>query len=114
MTDSARQVAELFVDPPREAEWRPILMGVSHLAFATLPPELRAMYRIRVGAPKRLAMGATFAGTEPSGHSCRRGTGISPPTRVAAPAAGRRVSGGIDRVRRSAGVRLDQAKSIRD
>ena len=64
VTDSARRVAELFVDPPREAEWRPILMGVSRLAFATLPPELRAMYRIRVGAPKRLAMGATFAGTQ--------------------------------------------------
>ena len=81
VTDSARQVAELFVDPPREAEWRPILMGVSRLAFATLPPELRAMYRIRVGAPKRLAMGATFAGTQALRPLLPPGAGISPPTR---------------------------------
>jgi uncharacterized protein (DUF2236 family) len=115
VTDSARRVAELFVDPPREAEWRPILMGVSRLAFATLPPELRAMYMIRVGAPKRLAMGATFAGT-------RALRPLLPPRyRYIAPyqewrlrQRGRQVSGGIDRVRRSAGVRLDRAKSIRD
>ena len=37
VTDSARKVAELFYDPPAEAEWRPILKGVSRLAFGTLP-----------------------------------------------------------------------------
>ena len=85
------------------------------VAPATLPPELRAMYRIRVGAPKRLAMGATFAGT-------RALRPLLPPRyRYIAPyqewrlrRRGKQVSGGIDRVRRSAGVRLDRAKSIRD
>jgi uncharacterized protein (DUF2236 family) len=61
ITDSARSVAALFRDPPREAEWRPILRGVSRLAFGTLPPELRHLYGVPMSAPKRAAMGATFA-----------------------------------------------------
>jgi uncharacterized protein (DUF2236 family) len=63
VTDSARRVAELFRDPPADAEWRPILRGVSRLAFATLPPPMREQYGIRVGAGKRAAMAATFAAT---------------------------------------------------
>src|SRR6266508_1397505 len=62
-TDSARRVAELFHQPPREAEWRPILRGVSRLAFATLPPELREMYRISMGPAARTTVTATFAAT---------------------------------------------------
>ena len=42
----AERVADLFRDPPREAEWRPVLKGVSRLAFGTLPPELRRLYGI--------------------------------------------------------------------
>lgn len=60
-TESARRVAELFHHPPREAEWRPVLRGVSRLAFATLPPELREMYGISLGSAKRAAAAATFA-----------------------------------------------------
>jgi len=62
-TESARRVAELFHHPPKEAEWRPVLRGVSKLAFATLPPELREMYGIRLGSAKRAAVAATFAAT---------------------------------------------------
>jgi uncharacterized protein (DUF2236 family) len=114
VTDSARAVAELFVHPPREAEWRPILRGVSRLAFATLPPELRQMYGIRVGAPKRVAMHATFAATRAIRPF------LPPQYRYIAPyqewrlrQGGRPVSSGIDDVRRSAGIRLDRTKSIR-
>ncbi|HEX5949729.1 MAG TPA: oxygenase MpaB family protein [Actinomycetota bacterium] len=114
VTDSARRVAELFVHPPREAEWRPILKGVSRLAFATLPPEMREMYGIRVGTPKRLSMRATFAAT-------RALRPLLPPRyRYIAPyqewrlrQRGKPVPGGVDDVRRSAGIRLDRTKSIR-
>ena len=63
VTDSARRVADLFYHPPADAEWRPLLKGVSRLAFATLPPQLREQYGIRVGAGKRASMSATFAAT---------------------------------------------------
>jgi uncharacterized protein (DUF2236 family) len=62
-TDAALRVAALFHDPPPEAQWRPILKGVSRLAFATLPPELRRVYRVEVGPARRQAMRATFAAT---------------------------------------------------
>ena len=61
VTDAARRVAELFEDPPHDAEWRPVLKGVSRLAFATLPPALRDAFGIHVGPGKRAAMAATFA-----------------------------------------------------
>lgn len=61
VTDGARRVYELFLDPPREAEWRPILPLVSRLAFGTLPPTLREAYGIPMSATKRAAMRATFA-----------------------------------------------------
>ena len=63
VTDSARRVADLFIHPPADAEWRPVLRGVSRLAFATLPPILREQYGIRVGPGRRAAMAATFAAT---------------------------------------------------
>jgi len=63
VTDSARRVADLFFDPPAEAEWRPILKAVSRLAFATLPPELREGFGVRLGAGKKAATRATFAAT---------------------------------------------------
>jgi uncharacterized protein (DUF2236 family) len=63
VTESARSVADLFVHPPADAEWRPILKGVSRLAFATLPAAMREQYGFRVGAGKRAAMAATFAAT---------------------------------------------------
>jgi uncharacterized protein (DUF2236 family) len=62
VTDAARRVQGLFLHPPAEAEWRPILPAVSRLAFATLPPPIREMYGIRVGAAKAAAIRAAFAG----------------------------------------------------
>lgn len=63
VTESARKVAELFYRPPAEADWRPVLKGVSRLAFATLPPPLREEFGIGLGPVKRAAMGATLAAT---------------------------------------------------
>ena len=62
-TDSALRVAELFHQPPREAEWRPILRGVSRLAFASLPPELREIYGISMGPAARTTVAVAFAAT---------------------------------------------------
>ncbi|TML79868.1 MAG: DUF2236 domain-containing protein [Actinobacteria bacterium] len=44
VTDAARAVAGLFKNPPRDAEWRPVLRAVSRWAFGTLPPSVRAQY----------------------------------------------------------------------
>ena len=60
---SAMRVAALFHDPPPEAEWRPVLKGVSRLAFGTLPPEIRRLYGVEIGPARRAAMRATFAAT---------------------------------------------------
>ena len=38
VTDAARAVFDLFMHPPKEATWRPILKGVARMAFGTLPP----------------------------------------------------------------------------
>ena len=62
-TDAALRVAALFHDPPPEAEWRPVLKGVSRLAFGTLPPELRRLYGVEIGPARRRATRATFAAT---------------------------------------------------
>src|SRR5438874_3051232 len=47
VTDAARGVARLFDEPPRDAQWRPVLKAVSRLAFATSPGGLRDAYGIR-------------------------------------------------------------------
>jgi uncharacterized protein (DUF2236 family) len=52
VTDAALRVADLFRNPPPEADWRPVLRRVSRWAFATLPPRLREMYGVRVGAAR--------------------------------------------------------------
>jgi uncharacterized protein (DUF2236 family) len=61
VTPAALKVAQLFFDPPADAEWRPILRGVSRLAFATLPPGMRQQYGVQVGPVKRILGRATFA-----------------------------------------------------
>jgi uncharacterized protein (DUF2236 family) len=63
VTDGARKVAALFLDPPDEAEWRPVLRGVARLAFATLPPNLRSQYGFDVGPIKEAAARATLTAT---------------------------------------------------
>jgi uncharacterized protein (DUF2236 family) len=112
VTDSARKVAALFHDPPKEAEWRPVLRGVSKLAFGTLPEPLREMYGIEVNAARRAAMVATFRSIRAFGPL------LPPKYRYIAPYQEwlqRRRGGGSDqleRVRRAAGIRLDRAKSL--
>jgi uncharacterized protein (DUF2236 family) len=61
--EAAERVARLFRDPPREAEWRPVLTGVSRLAFGTLAPELRSLYGVELTPARRTAMRAAFAAT---------------------------------------------------
>jgi uncharacterized protein (DUF2236 family) len=60
VTDGARRVLDLFFEPPAEAEWRPVLRGVSRLAYGTLPPGVREMYGMPFGPVKRGAMRAGF------------------------------------------------------
>src|SRR5262245_36161576 len=67
VTEGARRVASLFMDPPADAEWRPILPQVARLAFGTLPPVVREMYGIRWSAAKEAALRATFAAMR-AGH----------------------------------------------
>jgi len=107
VTEAARTVADLFLDPPPEAEWRPVLRGVSRLAFGTLPPTLRDAYGVRVGPGREAAMRATFAATRaarpllppkvryiaPYQEWRLRRKGIEPPPDVA-------------EARRTAGIRL--------
>lgn len=107
VTGSARNVADLFYRPPAEAEWRPVLKGVSRLAFATLPPSLREAFGIRLGPGKRAAMRATFAATRlarpllppkvrfiaPYQEWRLRQKGIEPPH-------------GVEEARKRAGIRL--------
>ena len=61
VTDAALKVAGLFTDPPRGAQWRPVLKGVARLAFATLPEALREMYGARTTPARDAAMRATLA-----------------------------------------------------
>ncbi len=63
VTEAALRVADLFADPPRDAQWRPVLRGVARLAFGTLPPALREMYGVRLGPAREAPMRATFAAT---------------------------------------------------
>jgi uncharacterized protein (DUF2236 family) len=61
VTPGAQRVRDLFEHPPEEAEWRPILGGVSRLAFGTLPSPVRAMYGIPMNPAREAAMRASFA-----------------------------------------------------
>jgi uncharacterized protein (DUF2236 family) len=56
VSEASQQVAALFRDPPREAEWRPVLGVVAQLAFGTLPPALRSAYGIEWTAGRATAL----------------------------------------------------------
>ena len=107
VTDAARSVAALFFDPPRDAQWRPVLKAVARLAFGTLPPKLREGYGFPFGPGRRAQMGAAFA-------ALRAVRPLLPPKhRFIAPyqqwrlrERGRDNDGGIESARRSPGVRL--------
>ncbi len=113
VTEGARRVARLFLHPPREAEWRPILKGVARLAFATLPADVRELYGFDVGPLRERAARATL-------RAARYLRPFLPPRyRYVAPYAewrarqrGRPVGGEVARVRRSLGIRLEDARSL--
>ncbi len=108
VTDSARRVADLFIHPPADAEWRPVLKGVSRLAFATLPPVLREQYGIRVGAGKRAAMAATFAATRALRPLLpTKVRYIAPYQEWLARERGDEPGGEVDEARRRVGIRLE-------
>jgi uncharacterized protein (DUF2236 family) len=115
MTDAAGRVAELFRNPPREAEWRPVLLGVSRLAFWTLPARVRDLYGVELTPWRRRVMRATFA-------AMRAGRPLLPPRyRFIAPyeewrrhRRGGVTRGAVDAARRAAGIRLDRTPSPRD
>lgn len=115
ITRGARRVAELFLEPPREAEWRPVLKGVARLAFATLPPGVRELYGFDVGPVKERAARATL-------RAVRYLRPLLPPRyRYIAPYAewrarqrGRCGPSEIERVRRAVGIRLEEARSLRE
>ena len=107
VTEGARRVYELFLDPPEEAEWRPVLRGVSRLAFGTLSPLLREMYGVPMSRAKRAAMAATFLGIRVVRPS------LPPKLRYIAPyqdwllrSRGVDVDPDVEKARRSLGIRL--------
>jgi len=61
VTEGALRVAGLFMDPPHDAEWRPILPQVARLAFGTLSPRVREMYGIQWNGAKEAVLRSTFA-----------------------------------------------------
>jgi len=107
VTDAARGVARLFDEPPRDAQWRPVLKAVSRLAFATSPGGLRDAYGIRSSRARTRAAFATIRTLRPL---------LPPRLRYIGPyqAALARIRGAepprdLDRLSRSIGIRLPQA-----
>ena len=114
VTESARSVAALFRDPPSEAEWRPVLKGVSRLAFGTLPPSLREAYGFEVGPARRTAMRASFAATRALRPFLpARYRYIAPYHEWLLRRRGKTVPSRAEQGRRSVGIRLDGTKSLR-
>ena len=106
VTDAARSVADLFLDPPKDAEWRAVLGGVARLAFGTIPERLRSGYGFPSGAMHRAAMNASFA-------ALRIGRPLLPARfRFIAPYQARRrdlgaeEGGAVEERRRALGIRL--------
>ena len=109
VTDGARRVADLFLDPPREAEWRPVLAGVSRLAFGTLPGPLQRAYGFPPSPARRAGVRAGLAATRALRPLLPpRYRFIAPYNEWRARSRGRVAPEGssVERTRRSAGIRL--------
>jgi uncharacterized protein (DUF2236 family) len=107
VTEGARRVLDLFLDPPKEAEWRPALRGVARLAYGTLPPRIQEMYGLPLGPGKRAATRASF----PVIRVVR--PLLPPKLRYIAPyqewrlqRRGIESTGGLEKARKNAGIRL--------
>lgn len=111
VTEAARRVAELFLDPPPEAEWRPILRGVSRLAFGTLPPAIREMYGIVMTPARAVGMRAGFAATRLIRPALPpRYRYIAPYQEWRARSRGEGADERVARARRAAGIRLEPGR----
>ena len=107
VTDNARRVAELFLDPPREAEWRSGARRGLASRVRDLPPLVREMYGIPLGPARRAAMDAAFAVTrEVRPLLPAKVRYIAPYERGDAGRRGEVVPDEIARARRSLGIRL--------
>ena len=107
VTEGARRVHDLFLAPPAEAEWRPILRGVSRLAFGTLPPRVREMYGISIGPAKAAAMHATFAAIRAARPVLpARVRYLAPYNEWRMRERGLEPASDVERARRSVGIRL--------
>lgn len=109
VTEGARRVLDLFLDPPREAEWRPVLRGVSRLAYGTLPDGIREMYGLTFGPLEQAAARVSFPAIRavwpllppryrfiaPYQEYLMRRRGIDP-------------RAGVQETRRKVGIRLDR------
>lgn len=114
-SEAAGRVADLFHEPPAEAEWRPILKGVSRLAFGTLPPRVRDLYGIELTPARRASMRAAFAAIRTFRPLLpARYRYIAPYQEWRARERGRPETGAVESARRAAGIRLDRARSLRD
>jgi uncharacterized protein (DUF2236 family) len=114
VTEAAERVAGLFRDPPKDAEWRPVLKAVSRLAFATLPPPLRQAYGFEPTARQRAAMRAglvTIRALRPLLPPRYRYIGPYQEWRRRERGRG---SDELERLRRRLGIDLDRAKSLPD
>ncbi|GAC1411353.1 MAG: oxygenase MpaB family protein [Actinomycetota bacterium] len=61
MSPGAEVVAGLFKNPPPEAEWRPVLKGVSRWAFGMLPAKVREIYGVSWNPMKDAGLRASLA-----------------------------------------------------
>ena len=114
VTEATERVAGLFRDPPKDAEWRPVLKAVSRLAFATLPPPLRQAYGFEPTARQRAVMRAglvTIRALRPLLPPRYRYIGPYQEWRRRERGRG---SDELERLRRRLGIDLDRAKSLPD
>lgn len=107
VTDAARSVARLFLDPPRDAQWRPVLALVARLAFATLPDAVREGYGFRLGPVKARAIRAAFLAARIARPLLPpRYRYLEPYRRWERAARGRHSGDALEASRRSLGIRL--------
>ena len=60
VSDSALRLADIFRNPPPEAEWRPVLRAVAWWAFATLPEPTRGDFGMHWNGVKEAALRANL------------------------------------------------------
>ncbi|GIU97606.1 MAG: hypothetical protein KatS3mg013_1409 [Actinomycetota bacterium] len=107
VTDAARTVARLFLDPPREAEWRPVLPVVARLAFSTLPPEIADQYGLRPGRLGRALARGTFSALRLARPALpSRYRYVAPYHEWRLRSRGARVRSAVEEARRATGIRL--------